>query len=225
MRWLLHHLSQEGSLNRIRRGLYVVNPPGAAPLHPFVIATAFDTTATVVGWAALHHHGFTEQLPRIVEVMVGRRSRGAEEGERQLVAYGGDQFEIVPTSPSRLFGVETLWFDNERARIFDRERSVLDLFVRVRDFGGLGTALAVIETHHREMDLARLVAHAVTLDVTAVAKRLGWVLERLGVDPKILRPLSDLKASSYSLLDPTRPDAGPREHRWRVRNNMKVERE
>ena len=216
-------MNREGSLRRIRRGLYLVTPPGAAPLHPLVIASALDETAVVSGWAALHHHGLTEQIPRVIEVTTTRRLRGLTYvAGRPMLTFEGERFEVVTIQPARMFGAEVTWFDNERARILDRERAVLDLFVRVREFGGIGTALDMLEAHRSKVRINHLIAHALTLDVASVTKRLGWSLERLGVGHRQLRALLEVRASAYNLLDPSRPATGKREARWQIRNNLET---
>jgi len=223
VRTTLHRLNRDRWLRRIRRGLYLVAPPGAAPLHPFVIATALDENAAVSGWAALHYYNLTEQIPRVTEVTSTHRLRdlASEEG-RRILTFEGERFEIVRVVQSRFFGIDDLWLDNERARIFDRERAVLDLFIRPREFGGLEVALDLLESHLTKIRVDRLVEHALTLDATSVAKRVGWCLEKLGVKERGLRPLLELRATSYSLLDPSRPAGGVRQARWHLRENLEV---
>jgi predicted transcriptional regulator of viral defense system len=139
-----------------------------------------------------------------------------------MLTFEGEHFEVVTIHPARMFGAEVVWFDNERARIFDRERAVLDLFMRVREFGGIATALEILEAHRSKVRINHLIAHALALDVASVAKRLGWSLERLGVGRRQLRALLDVRASTYNLLDPSRPATGKREARWQIRNNLEV---
>ncbi len=71
-----------------------------------------------------------------------------------------------------------------------------------------------------ELDLERLVKHALTYGKASVAKRLGWALEKAGARPKVLRPLRDLPINGYRPLDPTRALRGPANPVWHVRENL-----
>ena len=220
VRVALHRLESDAWLKRIRRGLYIVTVPGLPPLHPFVIGSAVADGA-ISGWAALHHHHLTEQIPRVTEVTTTKRLQGLTVVDgRQLVAFEGERFEVTTVVTSRFFGVEEQWFDNNRARVFDRERAVLDLFIRPRHFGGIETALEMFEEHGSELDRAKLVKHAIKLGTASVAKRVGWVLEETGAQADLLEPLLAIPATGYSLLDPSRSAHGPQRARWHLRENL-----
>lgn len=216
----LARLVKSGLLKRVRRGLYLVSSPGMTPLHPFAIGTALVEGGVIGGWSALHHHGLTEQIPRVIEVMGSKRTRsGKTEGSRRLIEFEGERFRVVTVVLSRMFGVEEQWFGGERARILDRERAVLELFVRPRAFGGLETALTILEERQRELKLDRLVEHAQALGAVSVIKRVGWALEKTGA-PVSVQPLLDVEAKGYGLLDPSRPARGPWLSRWHLRENL-----
>ena len=133
----------------------------------------------------------------------------------------GIDCRYVTVVPGRYFGIEQVWLDQRfRVPITDRERTVLDLFAMPRLFGGISEGLAVLERAVDELDLERLVAQALRYDSVAAAKRLGWGLERAGVETPVLAPLLDLPASSYSPLDPGRARRGGYERRWMIIDNL-----
>lgn len=217
----LQRLTRDGLLQRVRRGTYIVTSPGLPPLHAFVIASALTEDGVVSGWAALHHHGLTEQIPRVTEVMTAHRVRDSREVDgRGLITFEGARFEILHVVRPRMFGIETVWFDNQRARVLDKERAVLELFIRPRPFGGIETVLELFESHGKELDLEKLTAHALSLGTASVCKRVGWVLEETGADARVLTPLLSVPATGYSLLDPSRAPHGPRRTRWHLRENL-----
>ena len=71
----------------------------------------------------------------------------------------------------------------------DPERTVLDMVGVPRAFGGLSAGIETLETHLGRLDLDGLIAYAVRYDVGAVVKRLGWMLEVLGVPGSVTNPL------------------------------------
>ena len=208
-------LRKDGWLTSLQRGLDLLTTPGAAPVHPFVIATSLTPDATVSGWAAIHHHGLTEQLPRTTEVMT---TRGAM---KRQVAFEGERFELITVVTSRMFGIDEVWLQGGRARLLSKERAILELFLRPREFGGLETALSMLEEHAHDIDARKLVDVALELGVVSVAKRVGWALEHAaGGSPVVVEPLRALPTTGYGLLDPSKPTRGPRLSRWHLQENM-----
>jgi len=178
----------------------------------------------------LQHHGFTEQLPQYITVTTLRKvitpdmrkftvRRAATDKHRWMV--GSEEIEFITVQPEHFFGIEHVWVDQFfRVPIMDRERTLLDLCIAPRRFGGMSEVLGLLEAHWASCDVARFVAYAVQYDKVIVAKRLGWVLETVGVPPSAVEQLLALPATSYGLVDPSPPHVGPYERRWRLRNNL-----
>lgn len=228
---VLQRLVAAGWLRRIKQGLFAVTGklPGSVAAHDFAIATAIHVPSALSHRTALNLHGLSEQVPRIITCMTtakvvtpamrvgarGARERGAEWNVEGL------RIRFVTVVPSRYFGVEDVWVDSRtRVPATDRERTVLDLFATRRGGSGIGEALGVLEEHVGSLDLPKLVSYAVRLGVTTVAKRLGWALERSGVDDGVLAPLLSLPAGEVQPLDPRGPRRGSLIPRWKLRDNL-----
>ena len=54
----------------------------------------------------------------------------------------------------------------------------------------------------------------------AIAKRLGWILESLGVDSSKLESLAKIHTKGYRVLDSTGPRKGPCNRRWMIQENL-----
>ncbi len=104
--------------------------------------------------------------------------------------------------------------------ITDRERTLLQLFISSRLFGGMGEALGVLHNHLVGLDLEKLVTHALSYNKISVAKRLGWALEREGVKAVAWKPLLKVPATGYHLLDPSLPRRGACDRRWMLQYNF-----
>lgn len=224
---LLHDLVRAELLRRIKRGSYALAPglPGVAEPHPFSIAMALVEPCAVSGWSALNHHGLTEQIPNRVTLTTPRRivtpaMRGKTRTEPSVWAVHGQEFEIVRVIPAHFFGQEEIWLGEVKVQIFDRERAILDCFALPRRFGGLAEGLGILEEHRKEIAAKRLVAHALRYGKVAVAKRVGFALERVGVRASVLEPLRALPVQGQRLLDPTKPARGDFNSRWALRENL-----
>jgi predicted transcriptional regulator of viral defense system len=224
---LLHDLVRTGLLRRVKRGTYALASglPGVAEPHPFSIGMALVEPCAVSGWSALNHHGLTEQIPHRVTLTTPRRivtpaMRGAMRTEPSVWVVEGQEYEIVRVIPAHFFGQEEVWLGEAKVQIFDRERALLDCFALPRRFGGLAEGLGILEEHQRQVDTKRLVAHALRYGKVAVAKRVGFALERVGVRASIIEPLRALPVQGQRLLDPTKPACGGFNSRWALRENL-----
>lgn len=225
---LLNRLTEAGRLTRLKKGLYALNDPatGEPRAHPFAIGTALVTPSAISHWSALHHWGLTEQIPAAVTLSSPRRTfpptlEASTSQGRRAWTVGGTRYQVVSVVQSKFFGVTDVWIDSRnRVSIFDRERTLLDAFQHFHVFGSLSVGLAVLDEHLDDLDLDRLVNHAVRLQVTAVAKRLGWALSRLPVPEATLAPLLAYPVKGDTPLDPGRPARGRHDPLWRVIENL-----
>lgn len=228
---LLSRLEAAGWIRRVKRGLYAVTGklPGSSAPHDYLIATALHSPSALSHRTALHLHHLSEQAPRIITCTTtakvvtpamrsgrARRRRGAS-----IWDIDGLHVQYVSVRRERFFGVEKTWIDERtRVDVTDRERTVLDLFADPARSGGFGEALAVLEEHHSDLDLEKLVSYTLRLGVAAVAKRLGWALEEVGVSGAVLAPLLAVPVKGLQGLDLRRPRRGAVIARWKLIDNL-----
>lgn len=230
---LLPYLAESGWLVRLRRGLYARSGilPGDVHVHPFAIAAHLVSPSAVSHWSALNYHGLTEQVPLIITAFTPKkvvtpsmRGSGKKISERHAWEIAGVRYEYVTVKREHFFGIEEVWLDEHfKVPVTDRERTLLETFISVRMFGGIGEALGVLENHIHELDLEKLTAYALRYGKSSVVKRLGWALEQAGAGEGVLAPFLESPVSGYRLLDPTRAAQGPCNKRWMLQENLKGE--
>lgn len=224
---LLHRLQRAGFIRRIKRGTYALATglPGFPEAHPFALGMALVEPSAISGWAALNHHGLTEQIPRVITLTTPKRvvtpaMRGAVRTAPSRWEVAGQTFEIVTVIPAHFFGDEEIWIGDSRVRMFDRERALLDCFALPRRFGGVAEGLGILEEHLQQLDLKRLVAHAKRYGKAAVARRVGYALEHVGAAAAVVEPLLAVPMQGVRPLDPTRLANGERNLRWGLIENL-----
>lgn len=225
---LLHRLVAGGWITRIKKGHYALNDRGTGlpRAHPFAIGTALAAPSAVSHWSALQHWGLTEQLSSTITISSPRRTfppggRAGLGAGRATWVVAGTGYEVFAIAEARFFGITRVWVsERDQVAVFDRERALLDAFHHFRVFGSLSIGLDILEAHLDEMDLARLAEYACRLRVTAVVKRIGWALERLGASPRALAPLREYPAKGESPLDPGLPARGRHNSAWHVIENL-----
>jgi predicted transcriptional regulator of viral defense system len=135
----------------------------------------------------------------------------------------GVRFELVLVKPERLFGAALLGEPGLRIRITDPERTVVDMFDRSDLCGGVLAVAAALEGAWPELDRERLTGYLERFAGGTVPRRLGYLVERLGLLPQddpLLRRWRTLLGAGYSLLERGGPAEGPFVRRWRLRVNV-----
>ena len=231
LRWAVSALIQSGRLEPLKRGMYVLkNPPPGVEIHPYAVAVALVQPSVISHWSALAHHGFTTQMPRMVQISVPskivtpemRQGKAYRPRGRAVWKAAGVEVEIIHIRPRAFFGHQKIWVSSwNQIAITDPERTALDLVARSEVFGGLPAALDILEEILPRLDLHKLVGYGVDYQVGAVIKRLGWCLEKLGVEPNLLTPLQQVPVRNKTLLDPQAPASAIVNERWQIIENLR----
>ena len=231
LRKILSNLTKRGSLLRLRRGLYVGIGLHAdhADINPFVVSAYLIQPSAISHWSALQYHGLTEQVPQIITASTTtkiqtpsmREKDQHNPNEKHAWEVKGIRYEYIYVPDKHYFGLEKIWRDeNYLVNITDKERTLLDVFINPKMFGGIGEALGILENSLYTLDIKKLVSYAIQYDKKSVSKRLGWALEYFGVQIKLLEPLLNVPIHYFCRLNPSGPGTGPCDKRWMIQNNL-----
>ncbi|MGC9335424.1 MAG: type IV toxin-antitoxin system AbiEi family antitoxin domain-containing protein, partial [Anaerolineae bacterium] len=170
VRALLSQLAQAGWIERLKRGSYAVTTPIlGATLHPYAVAAALISPLAISHWSALAHHGFTTQIPPMVQasttatVVTPEMRQGVAYRPRGRAAWRalGLEFEFIQVQEKHFFGFREQWVSRwHRVAITDPERTVLDLFAAPQVFGSLRVGLEILEAELHRLDVEKLSAYA-----------------------------------------------------------------
>ena len=218
---LLHRLEAKGWIKRIKRGLYALIPLSAGEdllpqVHEYVLAMHVVSPAAIAYLTALNHHGMTEQIPTTVLVQTDHPVR-YQPGELL-----GIPFKIISLRRQAFFAIHREWIDEQPFFITDPEKTIIDGLDLPRYIGGIGEIVAALSRSWQQLDERKLREYAHRIGNSAVIKRLGFLLENLGLGhPETLHEQYPLSAG-YSPLDPMLPRRGRYDSRWRVLVNVEV---
>jgi len=221
---LLAHWRGQGWVQRVRRGLYVLVPLGGAGrvgvvADPWVLIARAFAPCYIGGWSAGEHWDLTEQVFRAVVVFTTKPVR-PREGE-----IGGARYLARVVAPGRTFGTRRVWRDQVPVDVSDPSRTIVD----VLDVPSLGGGMrhvaemlrAYLHSKHRNDRL--LVEYGRRLGNQAVFKRLGFLIERFGLEaPALLANCRQARSAGYVRLDPDGPARGRLVRRWGLRANVEV---
>ncbi|MCX6543749.1 MAG: hypothetical protein NTV05_04970 [Acidobacteria bacterium] len=222
VRQFVDRLQRKGWVQRIKPGRFAAIPLSSSSrnpqIHEFLVAMELVTPAAIAYFSAMSHHGFTDQLPRTVFVATDHRTARPE--RRAL----GFTFRVVSLRKPRFFGLVKAWIDERPFFVTDREKTIVDALDLPRNVGGLGIVTEALRTSWHQLDEARLREYVTRIGNSAVAKRLGFLMETLGVgDVEALRETATL-ATGYPCLDPTLPPKGIHNRRWGLLVNVRMNR-
>ncbi len=223
-RRLLAHLASQGWLTRIRPTLYTTVPldatdPAEWREDPWIVAARTFEPGYIGGWSAAEHHGLTEQLFRDIVVFTAYPAR-----ERHPVIQG-TPYRVKVVAEEKLFGTTFVWRGRVRITVSDPTRTVVDILDAPSLGGGIRHVAEIVETYFAESfrDDRRLLEYAGRLGNRTVYKRLGYLIEVLGIDAlELIAACLERLSSGFSLLDPSLPAQGHFTRRWNLRLNATI---
>ena len=225
----LYHLRRNDWIIPIRRGLYALSStvPRATPVQEFEIAMNLADPAAISHWSAMNFHGLNEQIPRTIFVLTTtensiprKRKIKPEDSFYRGYQSGNTSYLFVQVKPEYFFGTEEVLIGNTLVSITDPERTLLDGLCRPQHCGGdFAETLHAFNVIGKKLNVKRIAEYALRLN-TAVAKRLGWILEYWGYDSSEFSELLELPVKGYRKLDPTGPRKGPCNNRWMIQENL-----
>ncbi|MDG6347619.1 hypothetical protein QAA18_02500 [Luteimonas sp. 8-5] len=223
-RSLVHKAQQRGLVTRLKPGLYNLVPfeLGRATEHidiPYLIARELAGTAAyfLSHATALELHRMTTQPNFTIYTSCTRRVRPQ--------TVGGYEFRFIQINDAQNFGVTKHWVDKERfVMISDMERTIIDGLRHPSYTGGITEIAKGLWMKRDTIQVDRLVDYALRINVGAVFRRLGFLLEQYKLaDADQLEPLRAKLTATYQRLDPMMPSEGTFVSRWRLQLNITPE--
>lgn len=137
----------------------------------------------------------------------------------------GTKFRFIRCQTNELFGLTEMWVDkNEKIQVSDLERTLLDGLKRPAYCGGFSEVAKGFSIKHETIDPQKLIDYAIKLNIGAVNRRLGYLMELYNIGSRIYRDfLQTTLTSTYQLLDPELPAKGCYIAKWRLQLNIPKE--
>lgn len=219
----LSRWAADGWLRRVRRGLYIGVPvdavdPAAWSENALVVAAAVWSPCYFTGWTSANHWALSDQVFRTTVLKSARRVRASR---ARLLDH---EYLVVHTTEEALrWGIKSEWRAESRLRFADPARTVIDVLDDPSLAGGIRHAAEITGAYLEEYPPEALVDYAQRSGNRAVFKRLGYLIEALGMDlPLVVNASQSRLSAGISALDPGGPRGGRRNMRWRLRINATI---
>jgi predicted transcriptional regulator of viral defense system len=224
VRELLSDMSRRGLLMRLKDGVYYIIPyeQDAASFVPdwHLIAEYLVSSADhYIGYySALQIHNLITQPSLKEQIVVSKQIRPSE------IKIKNVPFQFVYHNEKHFFGVKKIWIDNfNRVSCSDLEKTFIDCLFKPEYAGGIVEIARAIYVSREKLKFDKLLDYAIKFDSQAVIKRLGFLLEMLGIGGEIIDELQKIKTASYVALDTELPKTGRRISRWSIQQNLETE--
>lgn len=220
-RSLVRKLVQRGVLTRLKPGLFQLVPfqlgsAGQFVGNPYVVARALIQPHPyyISHASAMDIHGMLTQPQFLVYITSLVR-------HRPMNVHGYD-YRFVRTKVEHFFGITQHWVDkHEQVLVSDLEKTIIDGLKQPAHCGGFTEIAKAFWIRRSEMDIEKLTEYALRLDVSIVARRLGFMLEVFNVkESAAIERLQTKATRPYLLLDPIMPNEGSYQSRWKLRVNV-----
>jgi predicted transcriptional regulator of viral defense system len=213
----------------VHRGVATRLKPGLFNLVPFELGSERDYLGSpyVVARELVGRDDYYVSHPSAMDLhqMVAQPQRVVYTTTTQAIrprVVLGTEFRFVRCKPEHLFGSTEHWVTRtEKVQVSDLERTILDGLKQSEYCGGFTEVAKGFWMRRNDIDHGKLVDYALRLDVGAVIRRLGFLLETFEVNAlRELNRLQENLTATYAILDPLLPDEGKFMARWRLRLNV-----
>ena len=204
-------MTKRGLIMRIKNGLYHRIPYEQKP-HEYFPNWHLTAEAMVqpqdyyIGfYSALEIHGLITQ-PSMVEQIVTRQQVKPKNQKVQNAGTEQDRcirFEFITLGKNRFFGYKKQWIDKfHKVNCSDLEKTFLDCLYKPAYAGGINEITKALYKSKDKLQKDKFHGYLVKFNTQAVYKRLGFIINRLGLFPELQNFIGEKISSSYAPLDP-----------------------
>lgn len=217
----LGRLVRKRWLFRLENGLYMIIPLEAGPEREWsenalIIASHLVSPGAVAYWSAMRFWNMTEQLPHVQFIQTTKRKRS--------VSIQGISYRFITVSEKRFFGTVSKQIDAQSISVTDREKTLIDAADRPDLSGGIIQLAEAMSAVSDQINWEKLTGYLEEWGGGAVAKRLGYLLERLALPIQkrelIVDKWRSMISKGISSLEPGSPKIGPTLVRWQLQINV-----
>ena len=221
---LLSDMTKRGLLMRIKDGVYYIipyekDPESFMPDWHILTESLVNETEHYIGYySALQMHNLITQPSLKQQIVVAKQIRPS------TIEIKDVTFQFIYHNPNHFFGVKKVWVDNfNKIKCSDLEKTIIDCLFKPDYAGGIVEIARAIYISRDKIQYDRLLKYSQQFNSQAVIKRLGFILETLGIDQPIVEDLQRMKTASYVVLDTELPKIGKLVTKWSIIQNIEIE--
>lgn len=197
---LLNRVVKANRVIKIERGKYCLKKADV-----LAVASNLVFPSYVSFLSALEFHGLTTQMPSKIQVVCLKQKKD--------VLFENTPITFTTISKRRFFGFQRV----DGPFIADPEKAITDGLYMPQKMPITEAGYAIT---HGKINVKKLIGYARRFDSSIIRKRLGYLLEKAGINAEAL---SENLTWKYDLLNPLLPVRGPRDKKWKLIINEAIE--
>jgi predicted transcriptional regulator of viral defense system len=223
-RGLANRLVARGIATRLKPGLFILVPAELGHERDYLGDPYIVAAEIVNGKDYFISHGSAMDIHQMVTQPQFAVYATITQSVRPRAVLG-TQFHFIRCKPEHFFGGMDHWTTKTRKiKVSDLERTVIDGLRQSEYCGGFSEVAKGFWMRQQSIDVKKLVEYALMLDIGALYRRLGYLLELFETkETGQLELLRKKLTATYALLDPMLPAEGKFIARWRLRLNVSPE--
>lgn len=221
---LLSDMTKRGLIMRLKEGVYYIIPyeqeanSFMPDWHLMAKYLVKDAKHYIGYYSALQIHNLITQPSLKEQIVVSKQIRPSEIKIKNIT------FQFIYHNENHFFGEKKIWIDDfNKVQCSDLEKTIIDCLFKPDYAGGIVEIAKAIHETRNKLDFNKLLEYTIKFKSQAVIKRLGFLLEMLEIDNKIIEKLLTIKTASYVLLDTELPKSGKMISRWSIQQNLETE--
>lgn len=221
IRKLLSDMTKRGIIMRIKDGLYhripyEQNPDNFFPNWHLTAAAMVQPKEYYIGfYSALDIHGLITQ-PSLVEQVVTQ-----EQIKPKIQQVKNVRFEFITLGEKRFFGYEKNWIDDfHKVKCSDLEKTFLDCLYKPDYAGGITEITKALYKCRKKLHSAKFQDYLENYNTQVVYKRVGFIIDQLGLFSELQSFITGKITSSFTPLDPSLQKQGHYSSKWGVIDNI-----
>lgn len=200
----LNRLKKRDVVKQIQRNVYTLQE------DPLIIASRIVWPSYISLWAAFRYHNLTEQIPSKISVITTRSK------SRENIQIMNTTINFEKIRPSWFFGFSKIKINNFEIFMAEPEKALIDAVLLKK----ISTAeiYSLLKENIKNLSTKKFVDYILRTKNKVLAKRFGWMLEKLGCNQT-----KKLKKQAYKtmiLLDASRPTTKLKDKKWGVIINI-----
>ncbi len=207
--YLIKKLLEKGRLVSIVRNIYFLipmkAPKGQWAGNEYLIAKALARRANYyIGYSSVFNsYGFTDQVAQVIHVVNDMYSM-----EKSIF---GVRYKMIKVLPDRIYGIEERKINNKVVLFSRKERAMIDVF----EFYPANRAYDILRKQIGKIDVGLFIDHVAQYPVQIIRRRIGYFMEELGIEPKLLNKIK-VGIRGYSPLYGNCVTKGKLNKKWRI---------
>lgn len=202
---LLSRWRKNGWLARVKRGVYIpvsLQDTSAefAIEEPWLVVFRLYSPGYIGGFSAIKHWDLSEQIFETVSFFTTKVV------SNRTPTIGNVKCKLKTINKKKNFGTKAVWIDSTKVLVSDPSKTLADCFDDPASAGGMGFIRDVFEDYLSSefRDLPKIVLYAERMGNRTILKRLGFLMESMGLDKEIESlGIRDRLSKGLSLFDPT----------------------